>query len=359
MQQSLFFQYTQKYFPQLVLSVVETLNEKHTNALPYLYKSMLTPTFSADGRWSSIQANYNRVTADVVALDSELPLKSRDSLEKVTGDIPKMGMKKYLTEKQLKDIDSMMALGLPETLIVQNIFSDVPSCVEGVWERIEDIFHSGLSTGVGLAAENNGLGIRVDYGYDAKNQFGVSANWTSSATATPISDLQKVFDKADDDANVITDIYADDTWLNAFYKNKEAREQFAFIMNFVGSQIPTLNFEQAAAVVRAKWGVTLHRVNRRFKTESNGVKSKHTAWKNGVAVLVCDAVVGNLAWTTCAETTRPVAGVAYQSADEFILVSQYSTNDPLREFTSSQAMVIPVINNVDRIYTIDCTDVRG
>lgn len=50
---------------------------------------------------------------------------------------------------------------------------------------------------------------------------------------------------------------------------------------------------------------------------------------------------------------RPVNGVVYQKADEFILAKKYSTTDPLREFTAAEAMVVPVLNNVDRIYTLD------
>lgn len=358
MEKSLYFEAVQQYFPKLVISVVEKLNEKNQKALPYLYKSMLTPSYSADGRWASIIANYTRVAADVVALDSTLPLKSRDAIEKVSGDIPKMGMKVYLTEKQMKDIDAMIALNLPEQEILSKIFADTSRVIAGVQERIEDIFQSELSSGVGLAAHNDGLGIRLDMGYAADHKFGVTKVWSDSA-ATPISDLQKVFDKALDDGNLITDMWVDDTWLRAFYSNKEAREQFAFIQNFVGQNIPNLNYEQAAAVVAAKWGVTLHRVNRRIKTETNGVKTNHTAWANGVCAFTCDANVGKLVWTSCAEATRPVAGVTYQTAENFILVSKYSTNDPLREFTSSQAMVVPVLDNVDRIYIQDSTTVQA
>ena len=358
MEKSLYFEAVEKYFPQLVISTVEKLNEKNQKTLPYMYKDLLSPEYSADGRWASILANYTRVAADVVSLDSELPLKSRDAVEKVSGDIPKMGMKMYLTEKQMKDIDSMIALRLPEQQILQKIFADVARVIAGVQERLEDIFLSELSTGVGIASESNGLGIRVDMGYADDHKFGVSKLWTD-ATATPITDLQKVFDKAMDDQNIITDMWVDDTWLRAFYANKEAREQFAFIQNFVGQNIPNLNFEQAAAVVAAKWGVTLHRVNRRIKTESNGVRKNHTAWANGVCAFTCDARIGKLAWTTCAEASRPVAGVRYQTAEQFILVSKYSTNDPLREFTTSQAMVIPVLDNVDRIYIQDTTQVQA
>ena len=360
MEKSLYFEAVQKYFPQLVISIVEKLNEKNQKTLPYLYKDMLTPTYSADGRWASITANYTRVTADVVALDSELPLKSRDAIEKVSGDIPKMGMKLYLTEKQMKDIDTMIALRLPENEILAKIFADTTRCIAGIQERIETIFQAELSTGVGLAIENNGLGVRIDMHYAEDHQFAANSYAWSNASATPISDIQKVFDKADEDGNIITDIWMDDTALRAFYANKEAREQYAFVQNFVGQAIPNLGFDQAKEVLQRKFGVTLHRVNRRFKTEVNGVKSNHTAWQDGMVVFTCEEKVGKLVWTTCAEASRPVPGVTYQTAESFILVSKYSQNDPaLREFTTSQAMVIPVLDNVDKIYTLNTKQVAA
>ena len=144
MEKSLYFELVQKYFPQLVTSIVERLNEKRTAQLPYLFKERLIPSFSADGRWASVLAEYNRVAADVVALDSELPLKSRDSIETANGEIPKLGMKLYLTEKQMKDIDSMIAQGLPINRVLNKVFNDLPRCIEGVWERVEDMFLSGL-----------------------------------------------------------------------------------------------------------------------------------------------------------------------------------------------------------------------
>jgi hypothetical protein len=63
--------------------------------------------------------------------------------------------------------------------------------------------------------------------------------------------------------------------------------------------------------------------------------------------------VGSLVYGILAEQENPVAGVEYQQVDSFILVSKYSKNDPLREFTSSQALVLPVIENVGSIYLMD------
>lgn len=357
MEKSLYAQYVDKYFPTLVTSIVERLNGENRTTLPYLYRQLLEPVFSADGRWASILAEYSRVAADVVALDSELPLKSRDAIETASGDIPKLGLKMYLNEKQMKDLDSMIALNMPVNRILQNIFGDVTRVIEAVYERIEDIFLSELSSGVGVSERNNGTGVRIDMNYKPENQMAaVAATWEGNpATCKPLDDIQAIFDKAQDDNNVITDIWADDKWLKAFYAADQVRGQYAFNagVSVSNTNVPVLGFEQAASVVSQKWGVTLHRVARRVKTEINGQKNNHTPWASGVAAFTCDPILGSLVWTTVAEQTRPVSGVDYQNADEFILVSKYSTNDPLREFTSSQAMAIPVLNNVDRIYTLN------
>lgn len=355
MEKSLYFQWTEKYFPQLVLSVVEQINERNASSqFPYLYRTLLSRRYSLDGRWASILANYTRVAADVVALDSELPLKSRDTLEKVTGDIPKLGLKLQLTEKQMKEIDGMIAQGLPEEQIVRAIFGDTARVIAAIYERIEDLFLSEFSTGVGISTRSNGTGVRIDVGYKQENQKGVAVVWNGNAdTATPIDDFQKIFDKALEDGNTITDVYADDYALRAMYQSKQVRESFAFLSGFVGDKIPTLNFEQVARVVNTNWGWTLHRVARKIKTELNGTRASHSPWAEGRVVFACDDTVGALVWTNVAEATRPVAGVTYQTADEFILAKRFSTTDPLKEITASEAMVIPVVDGVDRIYTLD------
>lgn len=359
MEQSLYADYVRTFFPALVTSVVEKLNDETRQSLPYLYKSLLTPEYTSDSRWSSILARYNRVSADVVALDSELPVKSRDSIEVVTGDIPKIGMKMYLTEKQMKDVAAMIAARRPEAQIVDKIFTDLPRVIEGVYETIEGIFLSELSSGVGVAPRSGGVGVRVDMKFYDANKFGVVKKWSEDASANALDDLQRVFDKAMDDGNVITDVYADDAFLKAFYSNEQVRQQYAFNQGFVGDKIPVLDLEKAQEVVRRKWGAQLHRVARKIRSELNGVRQSGEAWAKGTAAFTCDQRLGSLVWTDLVESSRPVPNVTYQTADEFILVSKYAQTDPWREFTSSQAMVVPVLNNVDRIYLLDSATVQA
>lgn len=375
MEQSYYHLFIEKYLPNLIVSVVETLNEKHTRELSYLFKQRLTPVFSTDGRWASIKGAYTRVAADVVALDSELPLKSRDALETASGQIPKVGMKLWLGEREIKQINGMIRDGRPIAQIVNAIFRDLPRAIEGVWERTEDLFLSLLSTGVGVATRSNGTGVRVDVGYQDENKFGVTVLWSDTDNSTPIDDIQRVFEKSVEDQNTITEIFMDDVALGNFYKSKQVREQYAFNQGFVGDKIPVLGFEQAKDLVSKKWtGVTLTRVTRKIKTELNGKKQNHAPWQSGMVVFVCNDVLGDLVWTDVVESTRPVTGVTYSSAgnasatvlngqntsgvDEYILISQYRKNDPWQEITSSQAMVVPIVNNVDQIYTLDSKTVQ-
>lgn len=339
---------------------MERLNEKRANRLPYLHKDLLTPVFSADGRWTSILAEYTRVAADVVSLDSELPLKSRDAIETATGSIPKLGMKLYLTEKQMKDVDSMIAQNLPLGQIVQAIFADTQRVIEGVWERIEDMFLSEMSTGIALSTRTAGTGIRIDLNFRAENKFATSKLWSAS-DSTPLDDIQRLVDKAIDDQNVITDCWLDEHALSLLCKNPQVRSQFAFnsgIATNGDSLVPVLDLDKVQQIFRTKWNIEVHRVNRKIKTEINGQKQNHSPWEKGGMTFTCNESLGDLVWTNCAEATRPVTDVNYQTVDEYILVSKYSTTDPLREFTSSQAMVVPILNNIDQIYTLDTQTVQ-
>lgn len=362
MEKTLYFEYVRKYFPKLVLSIVEKLNERNETSLSYLFRQLLTPQYSVDGRWESLIGAYTRVAADVVAMDSPLPLKNRDSLSQAGGDIPKLGMELFLNEKQMSDIDAMIAQGMDVEVVARKIFEDTPRVISGIYERLEAMFLQGLSTGVALADEDNaGTGVRIDYGYLPTNQFGVKIQWEGNATtALPLDDIEAVMSKARDDGNRIVKAYADACWIDQFCRNQQVREQFAFFQGFVGDKIPSLSEEQAAEVLRNRFGVTLEKVDRSIRTEKNGKQTVVTPWKQGTIVFVCDTQVGSLVWTRLAELNHPVAGVTYQTADSYILVSKYRENRPsLREYTTSQARVVPVISSPDRIYTLDIKTVQA
>lgn len=357
MEQSHFISYINKYFPALVLRVVETLNGEldKEKASSYLFKQLLTPKYSVDGRWTSIIGKHGVVKADYVAMDSPLPLKRRDALEKAIGEIPKIGMAMGLNERQMTDIMNMIALGLPEQEIVSQILADVPRVIKGVYDLNEETFLQGLSTGVSLVApgegaDNVGIGIRADWQFMDENKFGVSALDFSKI----IDDALRVKEKARHDGNGLQYAYMNEATFVKMITSQQFKEYFAFGKNFVGSNIARPTYEQANEVFSNQLGATIRLVDRKMVSERDGARLENIPWKDGMITFTSDLIVGELVWSRLVEQSFPVAGVSYQTADGYIMVSKFHSNVPAwSEHTTSQARAIPVISNVDRIYQLD------
>lgn len=355
MEESLFLSWVKKYFPSIVIQITETLNGEK-NALTYLHKSMLMPEYSVDGKWEALSAEYNRVMADVVSMDNSLPLKERDSIGSVTGEIPKMGIELKLNETQLTALDTLVARGAEDRVIVQKLFEDTARVIQAIDERNEAIFLEALSAGVCVVDTNNvGRGIRLDYGYLAANKFESTTPFTDPA-ATPLTDMQPLLDKADADGNTPAIAMTDKATLQGILKSNEAKELAAYSVGFNGTNLVAPTLEAFNNAISAKYGFVFQEVNRTVKYEKNGVRTSVKPWKTGSIVFLNTTNVGKLVWATLAEMNHPVAGVEYQTANQHTLVSKYRMNKPsLGEFTSAAARVLPVISGVDAIYVLDST----
>jgi len=70
-------------------------------------------------------------------------------------------------------------------------------------------------------------------------------------------------------------------------------------------------------------------------------------------IFLTSTKVGKLAYGILAEETRKSPKVMYEKSGSFILLKKWSTEEPFAEFTSSQALALPVINNVSSIYLLN------
>lgn len=357
MEKSLFPQWVDKYFKIITQKIVEKLNGTKL-PLPYHHREMLRKEFSATLKWGSLSVNGNVVSADIVAMDSSLPLKKRDSLRKADGDIPKIGMKLSLNESTMNELNILLATGGADAEVIRKLFADADKCVSGIWERLEYMFLMGLSTGLIVVTDedNPGVGIRVDFGHPDSNKYGVSLPWTD-ANAKPIDDIDNVLDAARVNGDVVRYLLMDKTTFNLFKANTQVKEQYAFAMGYTGSNVPAVpSVEKANEFLSANQGVEIKIIDRPVQVEKNGKRKSVNPWASGAVVFLTDMMVGTLTYGRLAEETFKSKSVDYQKVDDCILISKYHTNDPIKEFTSAQALVLPVINNVDSIYIMDTTE---
>jgi hypothetical protein len=354
MNQTLFVEFVKKWFKSLATAITTKVNDGKVSAT-YLFKTMLTPKVSADNKWDSTSVSRSIVAADIVSLDSPLPIKKRDAISTAGGKIPKLGIKMSKTESLISEIRILQIRGAAEGEIVRSIFDDLTRCVTGIYERLEFAFLQALSTGMTLIddEDNTGAGIRVQFGYKDSNRYGAVKKWGEKGY-TPISDIERVISAAGEDGDTITTIALDKASYNLLRKSDEAKALHAgSIGNYTGNNLIIPTSAQFDALIEAEYKVKFLVIDRVIRVEKNGKQKPVRPFAENTLVFLTTENVGSLVYGILAEEDTPVSGVEYQKVDAYILTSKYSKNEPLREFTSAQAIALPVIDNTDSIYILN------
>jgi len=330
------------------------------NKRTYLHKSMLRKVYSADQKWSNAAVNTTYVAADMVSMNSPLPIKSRDAIAHANGSLPKIGMKKIMFESDINAVNIMKAQGAEWTNIANKLTSDPIACSVGIDEQNEANFLTGLSNGiVAVEDENNtGTALRINFGYLPENCFGVETQ-----NELTLDDIKRVLAYADNNGDTIITICIALSTYNKLRQTQGAKE---LVANYRGQTfdsntklpVPTASlFDEAFADDNN--GVAFLKIDRSIISEKNGKRKPYKPWNQNKLIFLTTEEVGALVWGTLAEKTNPVEGVVYSTVDEYKLISRYRTTEPFTETTSGQALVLSVIENVDQIYSLDILEAQA
>jgi hypothetical protein len=350
---TLFPEIVNRWYAPIATQIDNTINDKKEDP-KYLFQRMLGTKFSVNLLWETASTSQSIVAADVVAMDSPLPLKKRDSLKRASGEVPKIGMKMFKGEKLMRDIMTMQAQGIGEGEIVKRIFEDLPRVITGIYERLEYMFLLALSKGFFVVPndENVGTAIQADFGYKDENKFGVSIRW-GNPDSKPLTDTENVLTKATDDGVTITTIVLTKKAYNQMRTSQEAKELFAASIGFTGANLITPLPTQFDALIKERFGVSFIVVDRAIRYEKDGKQTVVRPFADNSVVFLTSENVGNVVYGTLVEEANKVANVTYQKVGNYILTKKFSYTDPYREFTASEALAIPVLENVGDIYLLD------
>ena len=352
-------------FEPVVASLVKTINGEEGDR-NYLHDTMLDPKFAVSGRWEAITNDNVYVMADFVSSDSELPLKRRDSLGKVTGNLVKSGMALYLNETQMQDIDTMMAVNASEKDIVKAIMDDPNRCIRGEKELMEYAFLEEFSSGVCVIddTENVGIGVRISAGYLDENKFSPQIPWSDTDNSKPLDDFEKIIEAASDKKRDLNYVWMDNTAWKQFRDSKQVREYVAgrdkkvYVGGSAQNNLPKSTLAEVNAILREDetYGVEIRIIKFKGVSERNGERTKKTPWQSGMVVFTRSEKVGNLWWANLAEDNHRVEGTTYVKLENGVLLSKYRENEPtLKEWTKIQGRIVPVINGAEGIYQLDTT----
>ena len=197
--------------------------------------------------------------------------------------------------------------------------------------------------------------MRLNFNYLKKNTFGATVKDEIS-----LEDIKRVIANADADGNSIIKICIAKSAYDKLRQTQGAKE---LVANYIGQSftpdtiLPTptgAKFNEAFADDNG--GITFKIIDRSVIFEENGKKRSVKPWNANRLIFICNEVVGTLVYGRLAEQTNPVKNVTYKIVDIFKLISKYSLVNPLREITSGQAFVAPIIEDVDQIYVYDFSE---
>lgn len=354
--QSIFATYVAKFFPKLQ-RLIEKVNGKRT-PLTYLHKgpnAMLRQEFSVDNKWESTSVNTSYMAADIVAQDSELPIKSRGSIATSNGKLPKIGMSKVLKESDITALNVMIAQGAKPAEIAKKLSNDSIACANGLDERNEYNFLYALYHGyVAIKdSDNPDTLLRLTFNYLDDNTV------TGTAGEITMAGVKELIAKADAKGDTITKLCVSKVSFDKLRQTREAKELVASYNGQVFTDTTSLPVPNATKFKEAfaddNNGIEFEVIDRSIILEENGKKRSVKPFEDYRVIGVCNDVVGSLVYGRLAEQTNPVAGVEYTTVDNYKLISMYRLTNPLREVTSGQAIVAPILEDVDQIYILDFT----
>ncbi|MDY8137566.1 major capsid protein [Aquimarina sp. 2201CG5-10] len=329
----------------------------------YLHDALLTPEYSVDMTYESLSGEFSRVTADVVSFDSPLPIKKRSSIKSAAGDIPKLGLKFTMNEKQMNNLRILSMTPKTKSQLAAKIFNDSENCIYGIKELLDQMLLSSISSQAMLIPEegNTGTAVRLSYDVNKDNVFGAVDKWSGS-DAKPISDIKRIIRAARDKGVILREIWMDVYTMETLLSNQQVRDNYAFTQNFVGANVPNLLEEQLILLFSSVLKVNLNVIDRSFTKEKNGKRTVVEGWEPNQVVFTPSKDLGKLFWSTCAEEFLPVEGVVYAKPNDYILLSMSGKTDPVSHQTSGQAIVAPILQDVDAIFYLDveeaATDVQ-
>lgn len=341
--------------------LMQGLNEKDIQAFattlnlndfyyPQLFPLKYTPTLTIAGLQGTLGVP---VAADVVEFDSTAPRKSRQTISKFTGDIPKTEIARVMTEKDLNDYRIMAMLAktgynpAAQKQLLDMVFDDPTFVWKGVNARQEWLAFRALSTGiVDLTIANNPGGIvtaaSIDFMVPTANKNGASIVWAvNSATSVPITDIRAIVKKARAAGVQLNYMLMDIDTFDIMASTTQVKTLAAnWVMQATQTtSIPSL--ESVNAMLIANKLPQIRVIDTYVAIESKaGVLTTVNPWETGVVTFLPSLECGNMYYSDLADE-MVTSSAATKVKRGHVLIKKFSTEDPVSEVTKGMANVFP------------------
>lgn len=300
--------------------------------------------------------------ASIITRGSKSPIRSRNQLDKLTGDIPNIGVKYQMLENDYRNFLSLQSMPVSEETkkkaALDLLFDDMKKVGDAPLKRIDYMVLEGLSTGqITISITNNPDGYvaptPIDLLMPSINKTNAAVAWTSPTTATPITDIRNKVEAAKARGQVFDKILMDSSLWLKFIATTEVKDLYgAYLGKANNKVIPTID-----TVNEFLTGLklpTIETVNVAIGIEKDGVITTVNPFSTTNAVFIPAGRLGKIHNAFSVEELKPVEGIKYGKFQN-ILISKWQENEPWAEWTKSELNAFPGFETIDGIHLLSTT----
>lgn len=325
---------------------------------PFYFPTLFPLRQQATLTWKSLVAQAGlKIAADIVSRGASIPRKTRDAIDRIQGDIPKIAISREMNEQELTDYDIAVALASGNAdlvALVEYWAEDMNFCWQGVASRIEWMALRQISQGVIKLSQTNNQNVvtefDVDYGIDKSQKIGTQNKWSAGSTAKPLTDFAASLEIGKKGSFTPKFAFMNQ---NTFAKLSETdeiiKQSSSFAMNALNiSQTPDLALVNTmlARQPRLK-GLQLVVIDQDITTEVNGERVTGNPFVDDVVMFSESKVLGNTYWKTPVDM-KLQGTAALKVINGPICVKKWSEEETVVEVTQGIANAFPAWNGAHR-----------
>lgn len=301
-----------------------------------------------DQKTQNLKAEYLRlangatlpVMASVHAFDSEAEIGSRPAFDKIE-------VEKLLIKRKINQSERLRLLtengAYSDNTVVRYVFEDMRMMADAVKVRTEVAKMDVLSTGR-MDINENRLSMTVDYGVPSDN---LSFELDLSSEADVIGQMQEISDYAADQGYMISEMVTSNKVIRKLATNKGIQ---TLIFGSIGQGTYVPN-DRLQGLFMQLFGIgTITTDDLRYKTQkADGTELTHRFYPEDKISFIGVPQIGIGLWGVSPEEAE-YGQYGAKSADQFITITQWATQDPVAVWTKATGLFIPVLPDPNALF---------
>lgn len=300
------------------------------------------------------------VIADVISFDASAPQKTRETIGKISGDIPKTAVKRGMNESDYYEYQQLVrdAQGDADQLEILNLaFKDQDFVYNAIRGRMEWWSMQLMSRGgFHLSAKNNNGVVTAEFvgcGMPAKNKRKSSFDWSDAAKANGLQDIEDTVIAASEEGVTIRYLVMHTADFSLLKKQKSTFETLKSWVNTTSKMLVTKKLINEY-LAEQEIPVQIVTVNPSVRIEDAAHKRRTVnPWERKRICFLEDLKVGDIQHgPIAAESSAALQKIALMIKQGFILITKWSELEPFKEWTKAEANAIPVVNDPEAVFIL-------